>query len=333
MPHLDNSTNIVGVQFKDQAADPAARAAGFRETYSKSGGLFIIDSAGAVQKFATSAGGMADAVILAPGSSTRDTIQPTGDFVPFTVKRFSAGTVSDLFRAQDETGADLFRVASNGDVSRQGAAGTNRSIFFRTGTTPRWELAGARGIAESGSNSGSSFAIASYADAGTFLSIPLEIARATGAITLTTLDAATNAITEVAGLHHNSSGTPAASFGESLAFYLQSSTTPDRAVGRIRYHWTTATDASRTARGTLSAYDTAERDCIMFEASGTAPMLGFYGTAPIARPSSTGETVGFTAGAGTTVTDASTFTGNVGATAYRISDIVKHLKNLGLIAA
>ena len=61
--------------------------------------------------------------------------------------------------------------------------------------------------------------------------------------------------------------------------------------------------------------------------------LGFYGASVIAQPSSTGETTGFTAGAGTGVNDDSTFTGNVGSTAYRISDIVKHLKNLGLIAS
>jgi hypothetical protein len=59
---------------------------------------------------------------------------------------------------------------------------------------------------------------------------------------------------------------------------------------------------------------------------------GFYNVTPVSQPSSTGETIGFTAGAGTNVTDASTFTGNVGTTAYRLSDIVKHLKNLGLIA-
>lgn len=65
----------------------------------------------------------------------------------------------------------------------------------------------------------------------------------------------------------------------------------------------------------------------------TGGKLGFLGATPIVRPSSTGETTGFTAGAGTSVNDDSTFTGNVGSTAYRISDIVKHLKNIGLIAA
>lgn len=60
--------------------------------------------------------------------------------------------------------------------------------------------------------------------------------------------------------------------------------------------------------------------------------IAFYGLTPVVQPSTTGTATGFTAGGGTTVTDASTFTGAVGSTAYRISDIVKHLKNLGLIA-
>ena len=50
------------------------------------------------------------------------------------------------------------------------------------------------------------------------------------------------------------------------------------------------------------------------------------------KSSSTGETTGFVAGGGTAVKDDSTFTGNVGSTAYRISDIVKALKNLGFLA-
>lgn len=65
----------------------------------------------------------------------------------------------------------------------------------------------------------------------------------------------------------------------------------------------------------------------------TGQKLGFFNRTPVAQPSGTGETTGFTAGTGTGVNDDSTFTGNVGSTAYRISDIVKHLKNLGLVAA
>jgi hypothetical protein len=50
------------------------------------------------------------------------------------------------------------------------------------------------------------------------------------------------------------------------------------------------------------------------------------------KQSSTGETVGFTTGSGTAVKDDSTFTGNIGSTAYRLSDVVKALKTLGILA-
>jgi hypothetical protein len=67
--------------------------------------------------------------------------------------------------------------------------------------------------------------------------------------------------------------------------------------------------------------------------TGTTQKLAFYNSAPVAQQATTGTSAGFTAGGGTTVTDASTFTGNSGSTAYRISDIVLALKNLGLLAA
>lgn len=60
--------------------------------------------------------------------------------------------------------------------------------------------------------------------------------------------------------------------------------------------------------------------------------IGFFGATPVAQPSGTGETTGFTAGTGTAVNDDSTFTGNLGTTAYRINDVVKALKQLGLLA-
>jgi hypothetical protein len=69
------------------------------------------------------------------------------------------------------------------------------------------------------------------------------------------------------------------------------------------------------------------------ESSGTiTPLLGLYGATPVARHSSTGETVGFTQNSGTAVNDASVFTGNVGSTAYNLNDIVKALKNIGVLA-
>ncbi len=52
----------------------------------------------------------------------------------------------------------------------------------------------------------------------------------------------------------------------------------------------------------------------------------------IVQQSGAGEATGFAAVGGTGVNDQSTFTGNVGSTAYRINDIVKALKNQGLLA-
>lgn len=61
--------------------------------------------------------------------------------------------------------------------------------------------------------------------------------------------------------------------------------------------------------------------------------IGLYTVAPVAQYSTTGTTAGFTAGAGTGVNDDSTFTGNTGATAYTIGDVVRALKLIGLMAA
>ena len=61
------------------------------------------------------------------------------------------------------------------------------------------------------------------------------------------------------------------------------------------------------------------------------PNMAFFRSTPVGQPSSTGETSGVTTVVGATITDATTFTGGIGSTAYTISDIVKHLKNLGLL--
>lgn len=65
----------------------------------------------------------------------------------------------------------------------------------------------------------------------------------------------------------------------------------------------------------------------------TSQLLGFWNATPVAQHSATGQTIGFVAGSGTAVNDDSTFTGNVGSTAYRINDIVTALKNSGIMAA
>lgn len=115
-------------------------------------------------------------------------------------------------------------------------------------------------------------------------------------------------------------------------WYIYSSTAAKRATSDLVQTAVDNTDGSRKYRVTCNVWDTAAREAWRAEASGSVVKLGFYGATAVVQPAGTGETSGFTAGAGTAVKDDSTFTGNVGATAYRISDIVKALKNLGLLA-
>jgi len=65
----------------------------------------------------------------------------------------------------------------------------------------------------------------------------------------------------------------------------------------------------------------------------TSQKLGFWNVTPVIQPATTGTTTGFTAGSGTSANDDSTFTGNTGAAAYTIGDIVLALKQSGIIAA
>jgi len=69
----------------------------------------------------------------------------------------------------------------------------------------------------------------------------------------------------------------------------------------------------------------------IFEHAGAS--LGIFGAAPVVQPTALGITAGFTVGAGTGVNDDSTFTGNTGASAYTIGDVVRALKDIGALAA
>jgi hypothetical protein len=82
---------------------------------------------------------------------------------------------------------------------------------------------------------------------------------------------------------NNSSGTPATGYGSTVAWNLKSSTTNDRAAAQINCTWVDAADATRKARVALFTYDTAVRENIRIEASGTAPLIGFLGAAAVAR--------------------------------------------------
>jgi len=65
----------------------------------------------------------------------------------------------------------------------------------------------------------------------------------------------------------------------------------------------------------------------------TNQKLAFWNAGPIVQPAGTGETTGHAAVGGTNVDSNDTFTGNTGSKAYTINDVVKALKNSGIMAA
>lgn len=100
-----------------------------------------------------------------------------------------------------------------------------------------------------------------------------------GALKAGTRDAGTTTITDGLTLDHLSTGTPAAGFGSAIQINLNSSTTAAQNAVRLTAEWVVATHASRTARYKLNVYDTASREVLRGEASGSAPMIGFLGSA------------------------------------------------------
>ncbi len=107
--------------------------------------------------------------------------------------------------------------------------------------------------------------------------------KTTTGLALTATDAATTTTTQPLTIAHATSGTPAAGFGGGIQVQLQSTTTAGRAALDLNSTWVVATDASRTSRTVLSVYDTAAREVLRGEASGTAPMIGFLGAAAVVR--------------------------------------------------
>ena len=80
----------------------------------------------------------------------------------------------------------LYKSAAATRLAIDGDAGQNRLISYRTGALQRFGLY-VNNTAESGSNAGSNFAIRAYSDAGTLLTTPFFINRATGNVGVNTL--------------------------------------------------------------------------------------------------------------------------------------------------
>lgn len=115
----------------------------------------------------------------------------------------------------------------------------------------------------------------------------LNVGTATGAvyggIKATIADAGTTNTSPSLYLGHNTSGTPGVDFGADIVVTLDTTTTADTLASIIRTGWDTATHASRKGHVQHYVYDTGPRLALEIAASGSAPMAGFLGAAPVVR--------------------------------------------------
>jgi hypothetical protein len=99
-----------------------------------------------------------------------------------------------------------------------------------------------------------------------------------GTVNMGTTDALTNSASNPLTFRHNSSGTPAANFGITHTWQLQSSTTANQGAAVQKAYWVDATHASRTSRFTIqTTYNAvAGVDTIAAGRTGVADSTGLW---------------------------------------------------------
>jgi hypothetical protein len=114
---VTTQANISLIRFNEQGADPSTPAAGFSGIYMKADGLYSIDDDGNV----TGPINNDAAVILAPGSSTRNIILPTaGDYIPLILRGYASAQTANLFEVKEgSAGTDVFTITGTGAVTFQ----------------------------------------------------------------------------------------------------------------------------------------------------------------------------------------------------------------------
>lgn len=145
---------------------------------------------------------------------------------------------------------------------------------------------GAGGFYVGASNVAGTFNVLTGGLAGANVRMAID---AVGLSTLTANDAVTSAISNVLTVIHNSTGTPAAGFGNGIALQLESSTTTGQGAGRIAALWNVATHASRVADLVFYANNQATEREFLRGRGGAAAEIGVLGAAPVARQTVTGS--------------------------------------------
>jgi hypothetical protein len=117
-----------------------------------------------------------------------------------------------------------------------------------------------------------------------------------------------------------------AGFGTGLSLWAETATDgTEQQQAYIQSSWIDATNATRKAKLSLSAFDTAERLGLTIEADGSATKLGLYGATPVLRATTAGAAATFAANTSGIADDTATFDG------YTIGQIVKALRDIGAL--
>jgi hypothetical protein len=272
------------------------------EFYDINGNLLsFVDNAGNFNGGAAPAG----SVTTTPGSDTRNVIQSTGNFIELSTKAF-AGQTKDQFQALSSAGAVVASLSAAGAWTALSFTGplTGNVTGNLTGNVTgnvTGNLTGNVTGNVTGSSSGDVTLTPATSARNTVVPtadvIPLTLTGfAPGTADLINLvDVSTGLVafkvgasgkptvakklnltistTDVLDLGHNSTGTPAGGFGSRQLFRLASNTAADREAADLTTIWATATDATRKARFSINVWDTAVREALRCEASGSIALV------------------------------------------------------------
>lgn len=209
----------------------------------------------------------------------------------------AAGTDADSRFAVSDTGGHYLAFAMPGLGNTGGTifgkARATTAFIFNAGGTARDLAIGAFGAKSLtlGTNNAARQTILSTGEIG--------IGTVTPAVLLHSLltDTAASTISEVLRIGHNTTQPATHGFGTRVLFQLEASgNTPDQDAAAIEISWITGTSASRAAQGKLFAnYTTTARECFAWGANSTTSLVGFHGTAPVAKSTGWSVTAGYTA--------------------------------------
>lgn len=155
----------------------------------------------------------------------------------------------------------------------------NQSAFFATNQLALISAAGAAQMGNQSATAGSSLRLNGGTGTGATNFVSVFLAGVEQVRWSSAANAASSAaVVDNMILRRNPvSGTPAAGTGHQIRMVGKTDTTADRDQLAISSEWVVATEASQTTRVKLNVFDTAAREAIRLEASGSAPMIGFLG--------------------------------------------------------